>query len=149
MNTFWSSVASVGSTQLEMLFKCETHEMCQSGVIEQQFASKFLLFKSQIQEICKRTVEIYHWLLDFVSNEDMNQTMCRKKLFQRSPYTLKFVYDQYKTKEMRERALDHSQKLLRFFLNCFVTPNILDNFDNDNPVAWYISRQKKELLSIT
>ena len=66
-----------------------------------------------------------------------------------SPYTLKFVYDQYKTKEMRERALDHNQKLLRFFLNCFVTPNILDNFDNDNLVAWYITRQKKELLSIT
>ena len=50
---------------------------------------------------------------------------------------------------MRERALDHNQKLLRFFLNCCVTPNILDNFDNDDLVAWYITRQKKELLSIT
>ena len=50
---------------------------------------------------------------------------------------------------MRERALDHNQKLLRFFPNCFLTPNILDSFDNDDLVAWYISRRKKELLSIT
>ena len=50
---------------------------------------------------------------------------------------------------MCERALDHNQKLLRFVLNCFVTLNILDNFDNDDLVAWYISRQKRELLSIT
>ena len=62
---------------------------------------------------------------------------------------MKFVRDQYKTKEMCERALDHNQKLLRFFPNCFVTPNILDNFDNDDLVVWYISRQKRELLSIT
>ena len=50
---------------------------------------------------------------------------------------------------MCERALDHNQKLLGFVLNCFVTLNILDNFDNDDLVAWYISRQKRELLSIT
>ena len=50
---------------------------------------------------------------------------------------------------MRERALDHNHKLLRVFFNCFVTPNILENFDHDDLVAWYIRRQKKELLSIT
>ena len=60
---------------------------------------------------------------------------------------MKFVRDQYKTKEMCERALDHNQKLLRFFPNCFVTPNILDNFDNDDLVVWYISRENRDLLS--
>ena len=64
-----------------MLFKRETHEICQSSVIEGQLASKFLLFKCQIQEICKRTIEIYQWLLEFVSNEDMTETMSGKKLF--------------------------------------------------------------------
>ena len=79
----------------------------------------------------------------------MTETMCEKKTVLKKPYTMKFVRDQYKTKEMCERALDHNQKLLRFFPNCFVTPNILDNFDNDDLVVWYISRQKRELLSIT
>ena len=51
--------------------------------------------------------------------------------------------------EMCERALDHNHKLLRFFPNCFVTLNILDNFDNDNPVVWYIGRQERKLLSTT
>ena len=50
---------------------------------------------------------------------------------------------------MCERALDHNQKLLRFFPNCFVTTRILDNFDNDDLIAWYISTQRRELLSIT
>ena len=60
---------------------------------------------------------------------------------------MKFVRDQYKTKEMCKRALDHNQKLLRFFPNRFVTPNILDNFDNDDLVVWYISRENRDLLS--
>ena len=50
---------------------------------------------------------------------------------------------------MCERALDHNQKLLRFSPNCFVTPNILNNFDNAAPVVWYISRQERKLLSTT
>ena len=50
---------------------------------------------------------------------------------------------------MCERALDHNQKLLRFFPNCFVTTRILDNSDNDDLIAWYISTQRRELLSIT
>ena len=50
---------------------------------------------------------------------------------------------------MCERALDHNHKLLRFFPNCFVTLNILDHFDNDNPVVWYIGRQERKLLSTT
>ena len=54
-----------------MLFKYEAHKMCQSGVIEEPFASKFVISKCKIQEICKRTVEIYQWLLHFVSNEYM------------------------------------------------------------------------------
>ena len=74
--------------------------------------------------------------------------MCGKKTVLEEPYTMKFVCDWYKTKEMCESALDHNQKLLRYFPNCFVTPNILDNFDNDDLIASYISRQKIELLSI-
>ena len=74
--------------------------------------------------------------------------MCGKKAVSEEPYTLQFVRDWYKTKERCERALDHNQNLLRFFPNCFVTPNILDNFDNDDLIASYISRQKRELLSI-
>ena len=69
-----------------------------------------------------------------------------KKTVLEEPYTLKLVRDCYKTKEMCERALDHNQKFLRFFPNCFLTPNILDNFDNDDLIASYKSRQKRELL---
>ena len=50
---------------------------------------------------------------------------------------------------MCERANDDVQKLLRFFPNCFVTTKILDNFDNYDLIAWYISTQRRELLSIT
>ena len=74
--------------------------------------------------------------------------MCGKKTVSEEPYALKFVRDWYKTQEMCERALDRNQKLLRFFSNCFVTRKILDNFDNDDLIVSYISRQKRVLLSI-
>ena len=114
--------------------------------MEEPSASKVVLFRCKIQKTCKRTVEICKWLLDFVSNEYMTQKMCKRTVFVQ-PYA--FVCGYYKTKEMCERALDHNQKLLRFFPNCFVTTRILDNFDNDDLIAWYISTQRRELLSIT
>ena len=69
-----------------MLFKYEAHKMCQSGVIEEPFASKFVISKCKIQEICKRTVETYQWLLDFVSNEYMTQTMRDKNCLRGAIY---------------------------------------------------------------
>ena len=60
--------------------------MCQSGVIVERFASKFVISKSKIQEICKRTVETYQLLLDFVSNEYMTQAMCDKNCLRGAIY---------------------------------------------------------------
>ena len=60
--------------------------MCQSGVIEERFPSKFVISKCKIQEICKRTVEIYQWLLDFVSNEYMTQAMRDKNCLRGAIY---------------------------------------------------------------
>ena len=60
--------------------------MYQSGVIEEPFASKFVISKWKIQEICKRTVEIYQWLLDFVSNEYMTQAMRDKNCLRGAIY---------------------------------------------------------------
>ena len=60
--------------------------MCQSGVIEERFASKFVISKCKIQEICKRTVETYQWLLDFVSNEYMTQAMRDKNCLRGAIY---------------------------------------------------------------
>ena len=68
------------------MFKDDAHKMCQSGVIEEPFASKFVISKWKVQEICKRTVEIYQWLLDFVSNEYMTQAMRDKNCLRGAIY---------------------------------------------------------------
>ena len=86
MNTFFRSTASVVSTEFRKLLKYEAHKMCQSGVIEERFASKFVISKCKIQEICKRTVETYQLLLDFVSNEYMTQVMRDKNCLRGAIY---------------------------------------------------------------
>ena len=60
--------------------------MCQSGVIVERFAAKFVISKCKIQEIYKRTVETYQLLLDFVSNEYMTQVMRDKNCLRGAIY---------------------------------------------------------------
>ena len=60
--------------------------MCQSGVIEEPFASKFVISKCKIQEICKIFVEIYQWQLDFVCNEYVTQAMRDKNCLRGAIY---------------------------------------------------------------
>ena len=86
MNTFFRSTANLVSTEFRKLLKYEAHKMCQSGVIEERFASKFVISKCKIQEICKRTVETYQLLLDFVSNEYMTQVMRDKNCLRGAIY---------------------------------------------------------------
>ena len=81
---FKNSIENVRN--LETLFKYEAHKMCQGGIIKEPFASKFIILKCNIQEICKRTVEIYQWLLDFVSNEYMTQAMRDKNCLRGATY---------------------------------------------------------------